>query len=187
FPTPPSSDLVHSTRVAALLGAATAFAGMLWYETLDGFDLGVGFSPPDLAANGVGAGLVAARAYLPALDAVRLKWSYWPSGDLCDPSCDYEGQTAWITVNPHALAPEAARRHLPPWLNVAAGYGARGGEVRTGFEESIVYLGLDLEPAGLPLSGPVWERVLPLLRLVHLPAPALRFDGNGVAFEPLAY
>jgi hypothetical protein len=129
---------------------------------------------------------VAARAYVPALDAVRLKWSYWPSGAACDATCDYEGQTTWLAVNPHALAPEAAKRALPPWLSLAVGYGARGGAVQTGFERSVVYVGLDFEPAGLPLSGPVWDRLVPFLRLVHCPAPAHRF-GDGVAFDPLAY
>jgi hypothetical protein len=176
----------HPPKSAAALGAATGFAGMLYYETLDGFDGGVGFSPPDLAANGVGAGLVAARAYVPALDAVRLKWSYWPSGDACDASCDYEGQTMWLAVNPHALAPDAAKRYLPPWLNVAAGYGARGGDVRTGFEQGAFYVGLDFEPAGLPFRGKVWDGLVPWLRRVHFPAPALRLSPS-VGFEVLAY
>ncbi|HLT47124.1 MAG TPA: DUF2279 domain-containing protein [Rubricoccaceae bacterium] len=176
----------HDGRTAAVLGAATGFAGMLYYEVLDGFDRGVGFSPPDVAANGVGAGLVAARAYWPALGAVRLKWSYWPSGDACDASCDYEGQTTWLAVNPHALAPEAARRYLPPWLSVAAGYGAREGDVRTGFAEGVVFVGLDLEPAGLPLRGKVWNALVPILRHVHFPAPALRLSPD-VGVEWLAY
>jgi hypothetical protein len=176
----------HGDETAALLGAATGFAGMLYYETLDGFDYGVGFSPPDLAANGAGAGLVAARAFWPALDAVRLKWSYWPSGDGCDASCDYEGQTTWLTLNPHRLAPGAAKRYLPPWLNVAAGYGARAGDVRTGFAEIVVYVGLDLEPAGLPVRGRVWDALVPVLRHVHFPAPALRL-GPDAGFEVLAY
>jgi hypothetical protein len=176
----------HDAETAAALGAATGFAGMLYYEVLDGFDRGVGFSPPDLAANGVGAGLVAARARWPALDAVRLKWSYWPSGDPCDMSCDYEGQTTWLAVNPHALAPEAVKRYLPPWLSVAAGYGAREGDVLRGFEENVVYVGLDFEPAGLPFRGKVWDALVPWLRLVHLPAPALRLSPD-VGFEALAY
>ncbi|MDX1420958.1 MAG: DUF2279 domain-containing protein [Rubricoccaceae bacterium] len=176
----------HEGRSAAALGAATAFAGMLYYEVLDGFDRGVGFSPPDLAANAVGAGLVAARAHVPALDAVHLKWAYWPSGDDCDATCDYEGQTTWLAVNPHRLAPEAARPFLPPWLNVAAGYGAREGDVRTGYAEHVVYLGLDLEPAGLPIQGPVWDALVPILRHVRVPAPALRL-GPTSGVDLLAY
>jgi hypothetical protein len=79
-------------------------------------------------------------------------------------------------VNPHALAPEAARRVLPAWLNLAVGYGVREGDVRAGFAERVVYVGLDLEPAGLPIRGRVWDALVPWLRLVHLPAPALRLS-----------
>jgi hypothetical protein len=176
----------HDERTAAVLGAAAGFTGMFYYEVLDGFDRGVGFSPPDLAANGVGAGLVAARAYWPTLDAVRLKWSYWPSGDDCDASCDYEGQTTWLALNPRRLAPDAAKRYLPPWLNVAVGYGAREGDVRTGFDESVIYVGLDLEPGGLPFRGKVWDALVPVLRHVHFPAPALRLSPD-LGLEGLAY
>ena len=176
----------HEPQAAALLGAPTGFAGMAYYEVLDGFDRGVGFDPSDIAANAAGAALVAAHAYWPDLGAAQLKWSYWPSGDGCDPSCDYEGQTAWLAINPHALAPDAAKRVLPPWLNVAVGYGARGGDVRAGFEESVVYLGLDFEPAGLPFRGKVWDALVPWLRLVHLPAPALRLSPD-LGFEGFAY
>ena len=177
----------HSDQTAVLLGGATAFAGMLYYEVLDGFDRGVGFSPPDLGANALGAGLVIAQAYVPPFEAVDLKLSYWPSeGNFCDASCDYEGQTAWLTINPHRLAPASAKDVLPPWLNLAVGYGAREGDVRVGFEESVVYLGLDLELAGLPIRGKVWEALVPWLRMIHLPAPSLRLSPD-VGVELLAY
>ncbi len=163
----------HSETSAATWGAATSFAWMLYYEALDGYGRRETFDPTDLAANAVGAGLVAARAHVPALDAARLKISYWPSGDSCDATCDYGGQTAWLAVTPRALAPEA--EWLPLWLNVAVGYGVREGSVsRGGFDENHVTLALDFEPAGLPLAGPVWEAVLPFLRRVHLPAPGVR-------------
>ena len=163
----------HSETSAATWGAATSFVWMLYYEVLDGYGRHETFDPSDVAANAVGAGLVAARARVPALEAARLKISYWPSGDTCDATCDYAGQTAWLAVTPRALAPEA--RWLPPWLNVAVGYGVREGSVAAGgFDENHVTLALDVEPAGLPLAGPVWEAVLPFLRRVHLPAPGVR-------------
>ncbi|MEM1057515.1 MAG: DUF2279 domain-containing protein [Bacteroidota bacterium] len=163
----------HSREDAALWGAATSFAWMLHYEVLDGFGRREVFDPSDLAANAVGAGLVAARVRIPELEAVRMKISYWPSGDTCDATCDYAGQTAWLTVAPRLLAPEAD--WLPPWLGVAVGYGVREGSVgRGGFEENHVTLALDLEPGGLGLSGPVWGTVLPFLRRVHFPSPGVR-------------
>lgn len=163
----------HSRESAATWGAATAFAWMLHYEVLDGLGRREVFDPSDLAANAVGAGLVAARARVPELKAVRLKVSYWPSGDSCDATCDYAGQTAWLAVAPSGLVPEAD--WLPPWLGVAVGYGVREGSVSAGgFDEQHLTLALDLEPGGLGLSGPAWDAVLPFLRRIHLPAPGLR-------------
>ena len=162
----------HSEAGAAAWGPATSFAWMLHYEVLDGLGRRESFDPTDVAANAVGAGLVAARAHMPALDAARLKLSYWPSGGTCDATCDYAGQTMWLAVAPGALAPEAP---WPAWLGVAVGYGVREGSVAEGgFAENHVTLALDLEPAGLPLGGAVWDAVLPFLRRVHLPAPGVR-------------
>lgn len=173
-------------REAAVLGAASGFSGMLYYEVLDGFGRFESFSPIDVAANGIGAGLFAGRAYTPALEHVHLKMSFWPSGDDCDYTCDYEGQTAWVTVNPRGFAPESAQRYLPPWLNLAVGYGARNGNVQFGFEDSAVYVGLDFEPAGLPIEGKLWEALVPWLQFVHFPAPAMRLSSD-VGFEVFAY
>ena len=161
----------HSRASAADWGAATAFAFMLHYEVLDGFGRRETFDPTDVAANAVGAGLVMARARVPALEAARLKLSYVPSGDPCDASCDYEGQTMWLAVTPGRLGADA----LPEWLGLAVGYGVRDGSVREGgFDEHHVTLALDLDLDGLGLSGPVWDVVAPVLRRVHLPSPGVR-------------
>ncbi|MDX1440066.1 MAG: DUF2279 domain-containing protein [Rubricoccaceae bacterium] len=176
----------YSDKQAAVLGAASGFTGMLYYEILDGFGRNENFSPIDVAANGVGASLYAGRAYVPALEHIHLKMSFWPTDSSCDYTCDYEGQTAWITANPSGLAPNTPLVTLPPWLNLALGYGARDGDVGQGYETSALYVGLDFEPAGLPIRGKVWEAVVPWLQLVHFPAPALRLSPD-VGFEPLAY
>ena len=176
----------YDERKSAVLGAAAGFTGMLYYEVLDGFGSQENFSPIDVAANGIGAGLYASRAYIPAMQHIHLKMSYWPSGDTCDYTCDYEGQTAWITANPNGLLPDTPLGHLPPWLNLAVGYGAREGDIRFGFQESVVYFGLDFEPAGLPIEGKVWDALLPWIQFVHFPGPALRLSPD-VGFDPLAY
>ncbi len=176
----------HDEQNAALLGAASGFTGMLYYEVLDGYGRFESFSPIDVAANAVGASLFAGRAFVPELEHIHLKMSYLSSGDDCDYTCDYEGQTAWVTVNPNGLAPESAQRYLPPWLNLAVGYGARNGSTRFGYDDSAVYVGLDFEPAGLPIEGKVWEAIVPWLQLVHFPAPALRLSPD-LGFETLAF
>lgn len=176
----------YDDQRAAIIGAASGFTGMLYYELLDGLGSQENFSPIDVVANGVGAGLFAGRAYVPELEHIRLKMSYWPTDSACQYTCDYEGQTAWITMNPRGLAPESPISVLPDWLNIGIGYGARNGSVSGGFEHSAVYVGLDFEPAGLPIRGRVWDEIVPWLQLIHFPAPALRLAPD-LGFEPLAY
>jgi hypothetical protein len=172
---------------ARLWGAVGGFTNMLFYEFLDGFGPQWGFSPGDAVANTLGVFLTAAQADDPAVDAFFLKMSYWPSGwegkNLTD---DYAGQTFWLTANPHRLAPDAAKRFLPPWLNLAVAYGARDLDERQFLTTSLVYVGLDLEPAGLPFRGKVWEALVPILRHVHFPGPAVRLTPDP-AFVPFAF
>src|SRR5690606_24845542 len=172
---------------ARLWGAVGGFTNMLYYEVLDGFGPQWGFSPGDLVFNTLGVFFAAAQADDPAFDAFFLKWSYWPSGwEGKNPIDDYAGQTYWLTANPHRLAPDAARRYLPPWLNLAVGYGARDRDERDFLTTSLVYVGLDLEPAGLPFRGKVWDALVPILRHVRIPGPAVRLTPDP-AFVPFAY
>ncbi|MDX1532435.1 MAG: DUF2279 domain-containing protein [Rhodothermales bacterium] len=157
-------------------GAGAAWTQMLYYEVLDGFGVQWGFSPGDVLFNTIGVGWTTAQDLVPVLDeAFAYKVSYWPSGwegkNFTD---DYAGQTFWLTANPNRLAPDAAKPFLPPWLNVAVGYGARERDEIDFLTESHLYVGLDFEPTALPLEGPVWDAVLGALHYIHLPAPAIR-------------
>jgi hypothetical protein len=172
---------------ARLWGAVGGFTNMLFYEVLDGYGPQWGFSPGDLVFNTLGVFFAAAQADDPAFDAFDVKFSYWPSGwEGKNPIDDYAGQTYWLTGSPHRLAPDAAKRHLPPWLNVAVGYGARDRDAQDFLTTSLVYVGLDFEPAGLPFRGKVWDALVPVLRHVHFPGPAVRLTPDP-AFVPFAY
>lgn len=165
---------------APLWGGVAAWTQMFYYEVLDGFGPQWGFSPGDLAANTVGAGLTTAQAYVPALNAFTVKASYWPSGwegkNFTD---DYAGQTFWLTANPHLLAPEGAFKDaLPEWLNLTVGYAARDLDAIEFLTTSYVYVGLDIEPSVLPFEGKAWETVSGWLRYIHFPAPAIRLTPN---------
>lgn len=172
---------------ARLWGAVGGFTNQLYYEVLDGYGPQWGFSPGDLVFNTLGVYFATAQADDPAFDAFFFKVSYWPSGwEGKNPMDDYAGQTYWLTANPHHLAPSPAKRYLPPWLNVAVGYGARDRDEYDFLTTSLVYVGLDLEPAGLPFRGKVWDTLVPFLRHVHLPGPAVRLTPDP-AFVPFAF
>ena len=157
-------------------GAATAYASMLYYETLDGFGPHWGFDFTDLLFNTLGVGFQYAQWQWTPLEAFTLKASYWPSGWITrtgegkNPLDDYPGHTWWVTANPHHLG----AGYFPPWLNLAVGYKATDPDEYDFLTVPNVYLGLDWELAGLPIDHPVWNAVVPWIRYVHLPAPALR-------------
>ena len=176
-----------SEEQARLWGAVGGLSNMLYYEILDGFGPQWGFSPGDMLFNTLGVFFTTLQADDPRFDAFFLKMTYWPSGwEGKNPTDDYAGQTAWLTANLHRLAPDAAKRYLPPWLNVAVAYGARDRDENDFLTTSLVYVGLDIEPAGLPIHGKVWDAITPILRYVHFPAPAVRLTPDP-AFVPFAY
>ena len=157
-------------------GAGTAYASMLYYETLDGFGPQWGFDFTDLLFNTLGVGFQYAQWHWEPLEAFALKVSYWPSGWVTqtgegkNPLDDYPGHTWWVTANPHHLGAGA----FPAWLNLAVGYSAQEPDDQDFLTEPNLYVGLDLEIAGLPIDHPVWNAAVPWLRYLHLPAPAIR-------------
>ena len=162
-------------------GAGTAYASMLYYETLDGFGPQWGFDFTDLLFNTLGVGFQYAQWHWTPLEAFALKASYWPSGWITqtgegkNPLDDYPGHTWWVTANPHHLGASA----FPKWINLAVGYKATDPEAEDPSRYDFLntpnlYVGLDWEIAGLPIDHPVWNAAVPWLRYVHLPAPAIR-------------
>ena len=157
-------------------GAGTAYASMLYYETLDGFGPAWGFDFTDLLFNTLGIGFQYAQWHWEPLEAFALKASYWPSGWITrtgegkNPLDDYPGHTWWVTANPHHLG--ASR--FPPWLNLAVGYKATEPDELDYLTVPNLYVGVDWEIAGLPIDHPVWNAAVPWLRYLHLPAPAIR-------------
>lgn len=163
------------TGTARAVGAGVAWANMLIYEVMDGFGPQWGFSTGDLLFNTLGVGYQYARWYVPAVEATRFKMSYWPSGWddrlLVD---DYMGQVYWLTLGARAVTPDAWHGVVPPWLNLAVGYGARDLGAYDFLQTPYVYLGLDFAPSQLGLDHPVWNIVAGIFDYVHLPAPAIR-------------
>lgn len=184
-------------------------------EVFDGFSAQWGFSWSDIAANTVGTGLFIAQDLvwreqrvlfkvssnlrpIPDIpitngngaegnvgDVVRLRYG---SGLIERYLKDYNNQTIWLSANLRSFSPQA--RALPPWLNVAVGYGAEnvygayGNTWRIG-EQSFSYnapryrqwfLSPDIYFSRIPTQKRWLRLVLGALDFFKLPAPTLEYS-----------
>lgn len=182
-------------------------------EILDGFSEQWGASPGDLIANSLGSALVISQELLWDEQRIQMKFSYWPGSyaayrpellgenGLSRILKDYNAQTYWLSVNPSSFFPTS---RLPKWLSVSFGYGADGmlggysnvweGEDGSVHDFSYVprvrqyYLSLDLDLQKLPVHNPFWKRVLKVVNVIKMPAPALMLDQSGKwKFYPLYF
>ncbi len=109
-------------------------------ETLDGFSAEWGWSWSDFAANIAGSGLLVSQELLWDEQRITLKFSThhksYPKGELAERGSqlfgksfgerifkDYNANTVWLSAN---LKSFLKKSNLPPWLNIAVGYGAEG-------------------------------------------------------------
>jgi hypothetical protein len=160
-----------------------------------------GFSIPDFAANTAGAAVPLLHHLLPQTQVLQFRFSYHPSplyrdrrtraaagrphvDSLID---DYEGMTFWAALRLRPLLPAAAAARWPEHLGLAVGYGAtglHGANVKSKGPNKFyrerrdaqgeVLLSLDYDAVGLPGRAPVWRYLKERLRVLHLPAPAVR-------------
>jgi hypothetical protein len=127
-------------KKSALLGAGMGIAYESVIEILDGYSAQWGFSLADMAANISGSLLFAGQEYAWGEQRIRFKFTSHrvkyddpelkqKADDLYGTSLperilkDYNGQTYWWSINMWSFAKQS---RLPPWLNVAVGYGAEG-------------------------------------------------------------
>ena len=186
-------------RKAAWWGAAYAAAFQLQIEMWDGKQAKYGFSPPDLAANTVGAAFAVGQQYSLALRHVKPTISYARTtaskrfgraeGSELRPTTDYSGQTYWLSFDVDSLLPSGAQRYWPGFVRASIGHSitdyvdpltGRGGI----WARREISLSLDIDPEKLPGQHPVWRRVKHELSYYHFPAPAIRLTptARGVAW-----
>jgi hypothetical protein len=169
--------------------AALAWTLQFEMECTDGFYRKWGFSWWDIASNTAGAFWPVLQDALPALRAVNLKMSYWPSpaakaGWVEYPLVDYDGYTYWLALSVEDVLPAPAKPYWPDWLGVALGYGAdrtllgRGvynsDAANRGLGDRQWYLALDYDLRRLPGSTPLLRFMKEMLNLFHWPSPAVR-------------
>jgi hypothetical protein len=160
----------------------------LYVEFEDGFAKDWGFSPGDAYADVVGAFWPVLQEYVPGVEHIQPKFSYWPSkemrsgahkGNAID---DYEGQTYWMSVHVEGLLPQSWKPYWPDWLALAVGVSVRNMELHENKERNII-LALDYDMTKI-IPGDSWlmQTLKQALNYVRFPAPAIRISPNYVAY-----
>lgn len=124
-----------SKKDQLIYGSTLGFAFLTAVEVFDGYSQEWGFSWSDMASNALGTGLYVGQESLWEEQRFVLKYSFHRTkyaeqrpeklGEnlLEEALKDYNGQTYWLSANLRSFFKESK---LPPWLNLAVGYGAHG-------------------------------------------------------------
>jgi len=103
---------------------------------------------------------------------------------------DYNGQTYWLSVNIRSFIKKESR--FPAWINVAAGYGAKGmlgPESNPEFDDhgnplpqydrvSQYYLTMDIDWSKIKTNSGFLRFTFKLLNFVKLPFPTLEYNSQ---------
>lgn len=205
-----------NARKAALLGGFSALGFQTILEFLDAHSAKWGWSWADMGANTFGAALFTSQQIIWNEQRVLLKFSSFPQrydaslrprvNELFGKTFaerllkDYNAQTYWASFNIKSIV----GAHVPPWLNLAVGYGGQG--MYGGFKNIAVdknglivfdrtdikrmrqwYLSTDIDWTKIHSNRKGVRIVLSLINLIRLPAPALelrsgKLKGRWVAF-----
>lgn len=179
-------------RESLLLGGSLGLVFLSGVEVLDGTSSGWGFSWSDMAANVAGTGLFIGQQACWGEQRITAKFSARTTPfadqrpDLLGQGLgervlkDYNGQTIWLSANVNSFLPES---RLPPWLNVALGYG--GQNMLTAFPEAKdgryrqFYIAPDIDLTRLRSSSGVVRTLLFVLNGIKLPLPGIEFTSSG--------
>lgn len=191
-----------ATRNEALFfGSTLGFLLQFPIEIMDGLHQGYGFSWGDIAANTMGSALVFGQELLFGDQLFKYKFSYLESeysknsnGYYGETTMnrllkDYNGHTYWFSM---PLNKFFFRQSLPPWLNIAFGYGANGmyGE----FENITSYKGVaipeteryrqyllspDIEWTRIKTDSKFLQLLFKGMTFVKLPFPTLEYNSLG--------
>ncbi len=204
----------YNHRTSSIVGGAYGFFIQTGVEVLDGFSEAWGASTGDLLANALGSGLVIGQSLAWDEQRIWMKYSYSPSRyasirpDLLGTNAiervfkDYNGQTYWLSVNPHAFAPESA---WPRWLNISIGYGVNGllGGMDNIFEDQNGqvfdysgafhrgrewYISPDIDLSRIRTDSKALKVAFTLLNSLKFPMPTLGYGPQGEwSFYPIKF
>ena len=196
--------------------ASTLWAGItlgftqIAVEFKDGFTP-YGYSIYDAMAGTLGGFYAMGKRFIPAMQYVDYKWTYWPNysgywddvrkqggemqggkltggdGVFVD---DYYGgnQTHWLSFKVAKMLPESAKTNYPQWLAFAFGLGIDDGRFAAENHKSRYefYASLDYDLEAIFNPQKTWSKnLVKMLNFVKFPAPAVRFGGrDGAKFFP---
>ncbi|WP_236614020.1 DUF2279 domain-containing protein [Nafulsella turpanensis] len=192
-------------RKAQLYGSLGGWLLMTPVEILDGFSAEYGASWGDVAANSVGSLLYAGQHLVWEEVRIKPKFSFHTTPFAAErPGTlghtlptqilkDYNGQTYWLAVDLKKFLPDNSQ--YPKWLHLAFGYGTtdmvyalpESNRLR-GYEPlQQWYLAPDIDLSHLKGKRKWLNGLIFLLEGLHLPAPALEWNRNGIRFHPLYF
>lgn len=200
-----------SHRNSVWYGGVAGFAFMTTIEILDGFSAEWGASAGDLIANSSGALLYVSQELLWRDQRITLKYSWHPTNypgyrpDILGQSRpqqvikDYNGITLWASANINAFG--IGKSWIPPWLNLAVGYGADGMTGAVANSDSYngkpippfnrvrqFYLTFDIDLARIPVKSKWLKLLFQAVGFLKIPAPALEYNSGGqFIFHPVYY
>ena len=200
-----------SQFVSTLLAGVTLGATQVAIEFKDGFSP-YGYSFYDALAGTLGGFYAMGKRFVPAMQYIDYKFTYWPNSSLYWDSTrkhggeqmggkltggdgvfvdDYYGgnQTHWISFKVAKMLPKSAKTNYPEWLAFAFGWGIDDGHYTVGWGKSRYefYASLDYDLEAVFNPQKTWSKnLVKILNFVKFPAPAVRFDGrDGPKFFPL--
>jgi len=175
----------YDKRTSAFYGSGISLIHQTIVEIRDGYSDGaqyLGFSRGDAIANVFGAGLPILQEYIPALDCIRMKFSFLPSESFKVNGGnsilnDYQSTYHWLSFN---IAGIVGRQRIGAWsefLNVAIGHSVNSID-RFGSGNHEVYLSLDINAEALPFDDSWGLTLKRLLNSVKLPMPCVKLYPN---------
>jgi hypothetical protein len=196
-------------RKAVWVGGLSGAGYLTVIELLDAHSARWGWSWADMGANVIGSGMFISQELAWKEQRILFKFSSFPKSydaalrqrtdDLYGKSLpekilkDYNAQTYWLSANLKSFFPGS---NLPPWLNLAVGYGADG--LLGGFENkwtnddgSVVtrydvprrrqfYISPDIDLTKIKTNRKGVRTLLNVLNVIKVPAPALEFSGGKI-------
>ena len=195
-----------SEKNQLIYGGTLGFVFLTTIEVLDGYSKEWGFSWGDVAANGIGTGLYIGQELLWDEQRISLKYSFHQTNYASqNPEKlgngfqeqllkDYNGQTYWLSANLKSFFKESK---LPPWFNIAFGYGAEG--MLSGVKDidnqlltnsnryRQYYLSFDVNLEKIKTNSHFLKTVLSVFNTLKVPFPTLEFSQKGCVFHLLYY